>query len=98
MGKRQLIAAFKTSVAIVCAAGLNMQFFDYSAISPVLVAYIMAGHVGGSWAMTADRIVGLIAGMLFAFFFQIFSECADYALGLGFMIISILAFYLQMYN
>ena len=93
--KRQLISAFKTSIAIVTSAGLNMQFFNYSAISPVLVAYIMGGHVGGSWANTADRVVGLITGMLFAFFFQIFAECSDYPLGLGFMLISILAFYLQ---
>jgi hypothetical protein len=93
--KRQLISAFKTSVAIVTAAGLNMQFFEYSFISPVLVAYIMGGHVGGSWANTGDRVVGLITGMLFAFFFQIFSSCETYPIGLGFMIISILSFYLQ---
>jgi len=55
----------------------------------------MGGHVGGSWANTADRIVGLIAGMLFAFFFQIFAECEHYALSIGFMVISILSFYLQ---
>ena len=93
--KRQLISAFKTAAAITLAAGLNMQFFDYSFLSPTLVAYVMGGHVGGSWANTADRIVGLVSGMLCAYFFLIFTECNTYALGSTFCLVSMLSFYVR---
>ncbi len=72
-----------------------MPFFDYSFLSPTLVAYVMGGHVGGSWANTADRIVGLVSGMLCAYFFLIFTECNTYALGSTFCLVSMLSFYVR---
>jgi hypothetical protein len=94
--KRQLISAAKTSSAIVAAAFINMKFnFTNQALAPVLIAYIMGGNVAGSWAATADRVVGLISGMIFAFFFTIFSECDKYALGTGFAFVVMIAFYVR---
>lgn len=93
--KRMFISALKTSAAIFAVAMLNMLSFEYSFISPVLVAYVMAGHVGGSWANTADRIIGIIAGMMSAFFFTIFTECFVYWTAAGFGLISLLSFYVR---
>ena len=44
---------------------------------------------------SADRVVGLISGMIFAFFFTIFSECDKYALGTGFAFVVMVAFYVR---
>merc|ERR1712100_443740 len=94
--KRQLISAAKTASAIVAAAFINMKFdFTNQALAPVLIAYIMGGNVAGSWAATADRVVGLISGMIFAFFVTIFSECDKYALGTGFAFVVMIAFYVR---
>lgn len=94
--KRQLISAGKTAAAITSAAFINMRFkFNNQQLSPVLIAYVMGGHVGGSWANTANRVLGLIVGMIMAFFFTIFSECNSYALGAGFAVVITLSFYVR---
>ena len=53
--KRQLISAAKCSLAITAAAVVNYAFFDSSSLAPKIVAYIMGGHIGGSWFNTANR-------------------------------------------
>jgi hypothetical protein len=93
--KRQLVSAAKSSAAITAAAGLNAAFFKYSSLAPKIIAYIMGGHIGGSWFNTANRVVGLISGMILAYVFTIFSECNTYALGTGFSFVVLLSSYVR---
>lgn len=96
--KRQFISAAKTSLAITGATLLNWAFFKDSAafsMAPVIIAYIMGGHIGGSYANTSHRISGLIGGMILSYFFIIFStqkgQCNLYAIATGFGVLSMLA-------
>ena len=93
--KKQLVAAFKTAVALTAAASCNAYYFHYEATSPVIIAYLMAGHVGSSYANTVSRVLGVLFGAIMSFCILIFAQCNIYARAVGFVFIVFLASFVR---
>jgi len=85
--RKQLVAAVKTSFAITAAATFNATraTFNYEATAPVLIAYLMAGHVGSSYENTVSRVLGVLVGTIMSFCVLIFAQCNVYWRTLGFV-------------
>eukprot|EP01043_Picozoa_sp_COSAG02_P000570 COSAG02_NODE_10_length_59045_cov_19.973365_19_plen_1026_part_00 len=79
-----LVAAVKTGVAVVLAFLVNAWLFDYEWLAPVAIAYVMAGHHGGSYANTAARGLGVLIGMIISFTLIISTGCQPVYLGIAY--------------
>lgn len=85
--KRYFIAALKTSVAVMGAFLVNVAYYDYDALAPVIIAYVMSGHYGGSYTNTASRCLGVLGGMIVSYMVIIVSSCDPAVLGIGYAIV-----------
>merc|ERR1711871_55881 len=92
---KQLVAAVKTALALTAAASCNAYYFDYEATGPVVIAYLMAGHVGSSYANTVSRVLGVLIGALGSFCILIFAHCSVFAQASGFFFIIFLASFVR---
>ena len=95
--KKQIIAAMKTAIAITVAASVN-TYYDYNPFAPIMMAYLMAGHIGSSYATTQQRVVGLIVGTISSFFFMNLTRCEPWWTAIGFTIIVLIATYIASSN
>ena len=84
--KRYFITALKTAAAICSAFLVNVAFFEFDALAPVIIAYVMSGHYGGSYTNTASRCLGVLGGMIVSFVLIIFSDCDPAILGIGYAV------------
>lgn len=93
--RKQLVAAVKTALALTAAASCNAYYFDYEATGPVMIAYLMAGHVGSSYANTVSRVLGVLVGALGSFCILIFAQCSVVVRASGFFFIIFLASFVR---
>lgn len=93
--KKQLLAALKTSVCLAFATSCNAYYFDYESTGPVIIAYVMAGHVGSSYANTVSRVLGVIVGATMSFCVLIFADCSVAWLAVMFVVIISLASFIR---
>ncbi|RLN48152.1 hypothetical protein BBJ29_000273 [Phytophthora kernoviae] len=67
------IRALKVTLAIVSGVFMAVYVYGFSASVPSTIAYIMGGHLGGSFRTTVNRVGGVVAGSVvpsvFKFFF-----------------------------
>jgi hypothetical protein len=85
--KRYFIASLKTAVAVTAAFLVNVAYYDYDSLAPVIVAYVMSGHYGGSYTNTASRCLGVLGGMIVSFMVIIVSNCDAATLGIGYAVV-----------
>ena len=85
----------KTAPALTAAASCNAYYFDYEATGPVMIAYLMSGHVGSSYANTVSRVLGVLVGALGSFCILIFAQCSVVVRALGFFFIIFLASFVR---
>jgi len=95
--RKQLVAAVKTAMAVTAATTFNAtaSTFNYEATAPVLIAYLMAGHVGSSYENTISRVLGVVVGTIMSFCVLIFAQCNVYWRAVGFVFIIFLTSFVR---
>ena len=84
--RENIVAGLKTATAVVLAFLVNVWLFDFESLATVIVAYVMAGHTGGSYANTTSRCLGVLSALVVSFTFIISTECEPVPLAICFFV------------
>ncbi|OQS07383.1 transmembrane protein [Thraustotheca clavata] len=60
----KLQTAFKVWLCLLFASILSVYVFGYSSIAATTIAYIMGNQLGGSFGISLNRAVGVVAGVI----------------------------------